>query len=139
MAYHVGGDVDANCTKCKMELAHVIVAIVDNRPKRVQCKTCSSVHNYRSANDASAASKRSASKKSTAASTPKNYETLMSGKDISSAQRYRVTEAFVEGIVVDHKKFGLGLVTKVLGDAKIEVTFRSGTKTLIHQRPSNVS
>ncbi len=45
--YSVGGDVNAWCSKCKMELAHTIIAMVDELPKKVQCNTCSGKHNYR--------------------------------------------------------------------------------------------
>ncbi len=141
MAYSVGGDVDAHCTKCKMELAHVIVAMVESRPKRVQCKTCGSTHNYKSSSDARASAKRAARRSSTTtrSSTAKanDYETLMQGKDVSRASRYRVSEAFDEGMVLDHKKFGLGLVLKNIGDDKIEVIFRDGLKTLIHGRKAS--
>lgn len=140
MAYSVGGDVDAQCTKCKMELAHVIVAMVDGRPKRVQCKTCGSTHNYKSASDARATAKRAArgstGTRSTAAKA-NDYDTLMQNKDVSRAARYRVSEAFEEGMVLDHKKFGLGLVLKNVGEDKIEVIFRDGVKTLVHARQAS--
>ena len=45
--YSTGGYVDAWCTKCKMELGHTIIAMVDNMPKRVQCNTCGGKHNFR--------------------------------------------------------------------------------------------
>ncbi|MEM6531910.1 MAG: hypothetical protein AAF654_04770 [Myxococcota bacterium] len=139
MAYTVGGDVDAQCTKCKMELAHVVVAMVEQRPKRVQCKTCGSLHNYRSSSDAKASAKRASRSKTTRSATAKSndYDTLMQGKDIAGAVRYRVSEVFEPDVVIDHKKFGLGLVLKVLGDSKIEVIFRDGIKTLIHDRKAS--
>ncbi len=136
MGYTVGGDVDAHCTKCKMELAHVIVAMVDTRPKRVECKTCGSTHNYRSNTDVKEATKRKTKRTTTKAAQAQaqDYETALAGRDIASAQRYRITEEFQEGAVVDHKKFGLGVVTRVLSGSKIEVIFREGSKTLVHQR-----
>ena len=39
MATHrVGGEVDASCTRCKMELAHTILAMVghEDRPRALQ-------------------------------------------------------------------------------------------------------
>ncbi|MEL6546774.1 MAG: hypothetical protein AAFQ82_19260 [Myxococcota bacterium] len=140
MPYSVGGDVDAYCTKCKMDLAHVVVAMVDGRPKRVQCKTCGSTHNYKSTSDMKASAKRAARKSTTtrsAAAKSNDYDTLMQGKDMSRAARYRISEEFDEGMVVDHKKFGLGLVLKNVGTEKIEVIFRDGVKTLIHARKAS--
>src|SRR3989338_816803 len=43
----VGGDILCLCTRCKMELAHVVMAMGDGRPKRVVCKTCKSEHSFR--------------------------------------------------------------------------------------------
>jgi hypothetical protein len=46
-SYSVGGDIDAWCTKCKLELGHTITALVDNLPKKVKCNTCSAQHIFR--------------------------------------------------------------------------------------------
>ena len=37
--YEVGRDVLSMCTKCKMELGHVIIAMIDDQPKKVKCAT----------------------------------------------------------------------------------------------------
>ena len=42
-----GSEIDAWCTKCRMDLMHRIVAMVQSAPKRVICLTCNSEHNYR--------------------------------------------------------------------------------------------
>ena len=42
-----GAEIDAWCTKCRMDLMHRIVAMVQSAPKRVICLTCNSEHNYR--------------------------------------------------------------------------------------------
>ena len=42
-----GSEIDAWCTKCRMDLGHRIVAMVKDQPKRVVCQTCGSQHNYR--------------------------------------------------------------------------------------------
>src|SRR2546429_5893163 len=46
-ALRVGGDIDAWCTRCKMNLGHTILALVGTRPARVRCNTCHGEHNYR--------------------------------------------------------------------------------------------
>ncbi len=43
----VGGDVDAYCTKCRMDLSHRVIAMVREDVKRVECLTCHGQHNYR--------------------------------------------------------------------------------------------
>ena len=45
----VGSDVEAYCTKCKMVLAHAVVAMEGTKPRRVRCNTCNGEHNYRAA------------------------------------------------------------------------------------------
>jgi len=43
----VGRDIDCRCTRCKMELAHTIIAMVNGVPARVKCNTCHSERKYR--------------------------------------------------------------------------------------------
>ena len=42
-----GVEVDAYCTRCKMDLTHKIIAVVGNKPVKVECRTCYGTHNYR--------------------------------------------------------------------------------------------
>ena len=46
-ATKVGADIDAWCTRCKMNLGHTILAMVGSKPVRVRCNTCQGEHNYR--------------------------------------------------------------------------------------------
>ena len=47
---------------------------------------------------------------------------------------YRPALRYEVGDMVSHPTFGLGPVTKLLADQKIEVTFESGVKVLVHGR-----
>lgn len=134
-----GQDVDTYCTKCKMELAHVIIAVANGRIARVQCKTCGSQHAHRDKRRSErkrsqGSTTRVRGAKSHSASGADVYETTMAGRDISRAKPYRATEVFTSDEVLNHKKFGIGLVTRVLDDGKIEVLFEDGKKTLAHGR-----
>ena len=42
-----GGEIDAYCTKCRLDLTHRIIAMVEGAVKKVECKTCGSHHLYR--------------------------------------------------------------------------------------------
>lgn len=146
--YRTGGDIDTHCTRCKLELAHVIIAMAETRPARVQCKTCRSEHAYRApagtkkkAVGTRSTTPRAAGTKSTgtraskaAAALAASYDELMQGQDLSRATRYKVSERFSDGEVIDHKMFGFGMVTRLLSDDKIEVMFSAGVKTLAHGR-----
>ena len=116
-----------------MVLAHVIHAVTaTGRPARVECKTCGAIHGYR-AKEPGSDPKRTT--RSRARQNPEQiFEALIEGKDISQPVRYTIRDTFEKEMVIDHKKFGLGLVTEIRSGDKIEVTFREGVKTLIHGR-----
>jgi hypothetical protein len=137
-----GGDVDAFCSKCQLELAHVVVAVVTGRPAKVQCKTCGTVHAYRGGSNSSGAKKkrpaagsaRVAGSRSRGGAKRNDYDDLMKGRDLSRAQRYKPATIFSEGAVISHPIFGVGIVTRALSDGKIEVLFQAGSKVLVHSR-----
>ncbi|MEC8050684.1 MAG: hypothetical protein VX210_07805 [Myxococcota bacterium] len=138
--YSAGHDIDTYCSRCKLDLAHVIIALSAGQPVRVLCKTCNSEHAFRKPKrKTTGVTKRAASKKSTTSApqgplSTEAYHQMLSGRDLSRSRRYTIKETFEVDDVLDHKKFGIGLVTKMLGDQKIEVTFREGAKILIHDR-----
>jgi hypothetical protein len=131
-----GSDIDAFCSKCDLDLAHVIVAMVGDRPVRVQCKTCRSTHAYRGKKSVDGPAKRATKAKgaSTRAPSRGDYDRAIEGKDLSRAKRYKPATAFDADDVIDHPTFRFGVVTRLLSDGKIEVVFESGVKTLVHAR-----
>lgn len=140
MPLRAGQEVDAWCTRCKMDLTHRIVAVVGDRPAKVECRTCYSTHVYRAPkNSPSAIAARSASP-SAGASTrapaarkpiPADHTAVVppSGARIHP---YRMTERFMKDQWIQHKNFGVGVVTAEIGADKIEVRFDGGVKTLVH-------
>ena len=48
MAFRVGEDIDAWCTKCRTDTLHVVVALRPDAtaPQRVECKECHGQHMY---------------------------------------------------------------------------------------------
>jgi hypothetical protein len=146
MATHkVGGEVDAFCTRCKLTLAHTILAMVGTKIVRVRCNTCGGDHVYRSApgtTDRPSASSSSRSTTSRAASSSRadkpekiviSFEEQLAGKDIANAPKYSPKDTYKVDQVIQHPTFGLGLVTAVRGD-KADIAFKSETKTLVHGR-----
>jgi hypothetical protein len=128
-----GRDLDAYCTRCKFETAHVIVAMDGQRIVRVQCKSCQSVHAYRGGPPTPRSSSR-ASGRTKQPLTASEYDRLMIGRDTSRARSYKPAEIYAAEEVINHAKFGLGVVVRVLADRKVEVAFDSGVKVLVHQR-----
>ena len=49
MPIQVGKDIDAWCTRCRLDTTHIIVSLKADglSPKRVECTSCGGQHNYR--------------------------------------------------------------------------------------------
>jgi hypothetical protein len=127
-----GAETDSFCSKCNLILAHTIHAMVGPRPAKVECNTCHTVHAYRPP-------EKGASKKKTAGgkekrSAPITFEDMLRGKNPALAVRYDPKSTFALDQVIDHATFGLGFISDVKGGGKVEVTFRSDVRVLVHAR-----
>ena len=141
-----GSEIDAWCTKCRLDLGHRIVAMLAAKPKRVVCLTCSSEHNFKAAgaDKAKPAAKRKTAKKTATATTrpktPKAEQERLTewqeriDKASGAFTRYSIAQELDLGQYVVHKKFGEGYVAELLDDNKASVMFQEGLKTLIHSR-----
>ena len=141
----VGGEVDAFCTRCRLTLAHTILAMVGTKIARVRCNTCNGDHAYRSApgttdkpsaasrsrSGSSSTSKPRASRASAEEKVIISFEEQLAGKDTANAPRYSARDTYKVDQVIQHPTFGLGLVTAVR-DNKVDITFKSESKTLVH-------
>ncbi len=140
--YNAGDEVDSKCTKCKMVLAHTIVAMVGDQIARVKCNTCNGEHAYRappSASEATAKRRRAERKAAVADATvgqvtAEDYERLIQGHDLTKAQKYTMQQPLTHNDIVDHKKFGVGLVVEIREGNKAQVAFPEGGKVLVHSR-----
>jgi len=126
----VGGEIDAFCTKCRMTLAHTILAMVGSKAVRVQCNTCSGQHSYRTEG-------RNRERGTARAPTPRkeviSFEQRLSERGTGAAQPYTPRETFAVDALINHPTFGLGFVLTVR-DEKIDVAFKGMQKTLVHGR-----
>ncbi len=143
-----GGEADSWCTKCKLVLNHRIIAMVGGTPVRVECSTCGSHHNYRPRAPGekapsvvrAGASSSSSGPRSTRASVTKaqqaaldrerTWEKAIAGKAVNDFKAYRVDQTFAEGDLIRHKKFGDGVVTRILDPRKVEILFKDEPRTL---------
>ena len=128
----VGAEVEAHCPKCKADTSHVIVSKYEDEIRRVQCKTCDDVHSYRKprGEEEGEAEPSKPTKKVKAKPT---WEQVMA-KSKKQPRAYALGEYFKEMEIVSHPKFGVGYVTENIGADKIEVTFQSDKRVLIHNR-----
>lgn len=140
-----GGEVDSYCTKCKLVLNHRVIAMVAGTPKRVECSTCGSHHNFRPRAPGDRAVVTRAGTSSSSPSRPprgptkaaqalldreRSWEKAVSGKGVHDFRQYRVTETFAEGDLVKHKKFGDGVVMRIVDGSKVEILFRDEPRML---------
>jgi len=128
-----GTDIEAYCTKCKMVLAHVIVAMLNAKPRRVKCHTCGGEHNYRAEKPAAktAAKKEKTSEKPSTRKTRQSWEETMKEAASKPHKKYSMSVSFAEGDWIEHEKFGLGCVQDFTPPNKITVRFADSTKLLV--------
>ena len=135
-SYSVGGDIDSWCTKCKLELGHTIIAIVDNVPKKVKCNTCNAQHNFRTkpVKGSRTTSKSPTRKTRSKEKTYEEYISRLSGGDPANSRKYNTKGNFEQDEIIDHLSFGIGIVLSVIQSNKIKILFKDGPRLLIQNQ-----
>ncbi len=126
----VGDNVSSLCLKCKSAQTHIVTAMQQTKITKVQCRTCGKQHRYRDPN----AVAKTTRKRSTRLSPEKAWEKLMDDADSKKKIPYTFSGDFRINDIIDHATFGLGVVTHLLSDDKIQVTFKEGEKILVARR-----
>lgn len=136
----VGKDVLSYCSKCKLNLNHTIVAMKDSQTiAKVKCNTCKTMHAFK---DPSQSKTKQTGTRIKKVASPSASSKIVSVSDLwmdkmsnttKKSTPYSVKTKFTEGDIIDHIKFGPGIVEKVIDD-KIEVVFRHEIKTLVHNK-----
>lgn len=148
-----GDDVEAWCTRCKMNLNHRVIAVVGSEVKRVHCLTCGGDHNYYPPKGAGRHAHAGAPRKTPVRKSSAGPGTQRGNKSEARAEgewnrfmsempegvsprAYSPKDTFDTGEYIEHPTFGTGRVLDVVGREKIEAIFRSGRKVLICNRKS---
>jgi hypothetical protein len=133
MAKQVGENIVAYCTKCKKDLEHVIVTLVEEKVKKVLCKTCEKEHVYKAPKGKKAPAKRksAAKAKKEKPSSAEEWEMAMEQAKGAAVKAYALDGSYGEGEKIDHSTFGQGLVLKLISPNKMEVLFEEGAKFMI--------
>jgi hypothetical protein len=140
----VAGEVDSWCTKCRLVLNHRIVSMKNGKAYQVECLTCRSTHLWRAAapgeKPAAAGGERAPRSAATGGPRPRipvavvrhvqTWEKAIAGRGVNEFVSYEVGKSYKEGDLLRHKKFGDGLVTRVIDAHKVEVLFKDEAKTL---------
>ena len=125
-----GGDVDSYCTKCKLILEHIVVAMVGGAVVKVKCKTCGSIHNFKNTPVARSGTPRSSS------TTSKSFIHTQAfwEKAVAGAQgpelAYEMVRSYHIGDLVVHSVFGRGVVQKTFFK-KCSVLFKDKERMLV--------
>ncbi|GAB4014220.1 MAG: hypothetical protein Fur0010_12120 [Bdellovibrio sp.] len=138
----VGKEVLSHCNKCKMTLAHLIVSMKSEQTiGKVECKTCKATHAYKDPSSVSASKTKSGKKSGSSTKTARAAGESISdiwmkalSKTDHKSQNYSPKTCFHVDDIIDHPKFGPGIVERVIDNDKIQVIFRHEVKTLIHNR-----
>ena len=124
----VGAEVEAYCTKCKIDRLHVISTLKsDGNINKVMCRTCDGTHLFRlpKGDGKKAPAKRR-----------KKGAVIVSAEDLKKAKPYAMTAIFKVGDIIQHATFGPGAVLLVRSGGKMEIGFESGSKTLVCGDPT---
>jgi|SRR3972149_1117813 len=144
--YTVGGYAEGWCTKCRLLLGHTIIAMVENIPARVKCNTCNSQHNFHAKESGKSRTSPKTTSKSASASKKiktqeanyNDYTSRLAGYDLSTAQKYSLGGNFKKDEIIDHFKFGVGIVLSVIQSNKVEILFKDGLKILVQNSSGGV-
>jgi hypothetical protein len=144
-----GEDVEAWCTRCRMNLNHRVIAVVGSAIQRVHCLTCGGDHKYyppkrdkdvdsdrpytRGKTPPADKSRKPVAK--TGARAEGEWNTFMRDMEPGTLGRsYKISETYKPGEYVEHSMFGTGRVVEIVGAEKIEVIFKEGRKVLLFNR-----
>ncbi|HEY1697533.1 MAG TPA: hypothetical protein VGG39_35465 [Polyangiaceae bacterium] len=143
----VAGEVDSWCTKCRLVLNHRIVSMKNGKAYQVECLTCRTTHLWRAAapgDKPAAAGTGGRAPRASSSVAPKStritpamrheqsWEKAIAGRGVNEFKAYNTGGSFREGDLLRHKKFGDGVVTRVIDAHKVEVLFRDEAKTLAY-------
>jgi DNA-directed RNA polymerase subunit M/transcription elongation factor TFIIS len=131
----VGADIESVCSKCG-DVWHVVVAKVEEKIVKVQCKECKAEHRYKAPKSAKAAKAKAKKKPATKRkTTKKKAEPEPVGPtvepDLSKPSRpYSIRDSYKVAERIDHPKFGTGIVEVSSEPGKMTVFFPDGRRVL---------
>jgi len=124
-----GEEILSYCGKCKLALAHVVVALKDNGTiGKCECKTCAAVHLYKDP-DNMGKKKAKAAPKDPKIPVEQLWKTALA-KAKGELKPYFMSETYKAGDIIEHPTFGKGVVELVVSDNKIQALFEHDVKML---------
>jgi hypothetical protein len=131
----IGQDIESLCTKCG-DVWHVVVAAVEGKIAKVECKQCHGVHRYKDPRPPEPKKKAVRARKPAAKKGSKAAAKTLIEADLSKpVLTYAITGMFTPGDRIHHSTFGDGVAQNSPAPGKIEILFGTERKLLAQARP----
>ncbi len=124
-----GGEIKQLCSRCNLELAHTIIALIGNTPARIRCNTCKSERNYKAPKVATIL--RMPREARPKVSDEAIYQRKLKENATKSEKKYRIDIELAANDVVDHSVFGRGVVLKTIPPDRAEILFKDQARVLV--------
>jgi len=133
-----GDELKYLCSRCNLELWHTVLAVVNNQPARVRCNTCRSERNYRQPKLSHTPVRKTVSEERAKirGSHPDLYQQKLKANLMKTPKPYRIDAEFDLEDVIEHVKFGRGVVLKLVHPDRMDVLFQDETRTLMRRASS---
>lgn len=155
-----GDHIESRCTRCHDITGHVVIVLIDNEISKVECRACGSIHKYyplktsnKKRKDTNGYFVRSKEHGITTGDTIQTSSQGLPAKKTQSKSRksiegnirrwqeainssfgmpklYSMMSQFDLGDIIEHPKFGKGIVQELVPPDKIQVLFEDGFKLL---------
>jgi hypothetical protein len=145
--YIPGSQIYAYCGSCKSDTKHVVLEVEGVQIREVRCKVCSARGEFRATRAKTKAGLQEAIKRKSMpppprrraprkkAETPEEiFNKLVSGRDLSMAEPYSIELPLKVSDIIDHPKFGVGIVIAIADAQKVRVVFEDGERIMVCNR-----
>jgi hypothetical protein len=130
-----GGETEGYCPKCRADTTHVILESYGDEVRRVQCGVCGDIHSFKPPRGRDEESPEPLSVSRRKSMKKLSWHDGVHQYDVEDAVRYSPKTLFQIHQIVVHPTFGVGFVSEVMGDNKVELTFRNDLQRLfLHGR-----
>ena len=130
---NAGSEILYACSRCGLDLWHTVLAVVNQTPVRVRCNTCRSERNYRAPKPERVLADRPRRelRPKASGSHPDFYQQKLQQTLMKTPKNYRIDIVCEVDDVIDHVKFGRGVVLKIVHPDRMDVLFQDETRTLV--------
>jgi hypothetical protein len=146
LPYVPGNAIEGYCATCKADTVQTVLVVEGFQIRSVRCEKCRTEGPMCRSRAKTKAALREIAAKRQPPSPPKRrtrkervdpaqvFRRLLEGRELTMAQPYNIHTALELGQVIRHPTFGVGVVTTLCEDSKVNVTFEDGVKTIAHNR-----